>query len=107
MFQFTWFPLPRLCVQHGVTGHDPRRVSPFGYLRLNASVQLPVAFRCFHVLHRQLVPRHSPRTLKSLKLLVKQLLLSLLDGHRPHTMRLSKNPSGAGHLTFLISGEKK
>ena len=28
-----------------VTGHYPRRVPPFGYRRLNARLQLPVAFR--------------------------------------------------------------
>jgi hypothetical protein len=31
MFQFPRFPPPTLCVQVGVTGHDPSRVSPFGY----------------------------------------------------------------------------
>ena len=30
MFQFPRFPPPALCVQAGVTGHDPSRVSPFG-----------------------------------------------------------------------------
>ena len=30
MFQFPGFPVPALCVQAGLTGHDPRRVSPFG-----------------------------------------------------------------------------
>ncbi len=43
----------------------PRRVSPFGYSRIIASVQLPVTFRRLHVLLRQLVPSHSPRTLCS------------------------------------------
>ena len=36
MFQFTRFPLPVLCVHTGVTLHDECRVSPFGYLRINA-----------------------------------------------------------------------
>jgi hypothetical protein len=30
MFQFPGFPVPVLCVQTGLTGHDPSRVSPFG-----------------------------------------------------------------------------
>jgi hypothetical protein len=36
MFQFPRFPLPSLCVQLGVTGHDPCRVSPFGDPRIEA-----------------------------------------------------------------------
>ena len=36
MFQFPRFPPPALCVQAGVTGHDPSRVSPFGDPRIEA-----------------------------------------------------------------------
>ena len=36
MFQFRRFPLPVLCVQTGVTGHDPSRVAPFGHPRVEA-----------------------------------------------------------------------
>ena len=36
MFQFPWLPQPALCVQTGVTGHDPSRVSPFGDPRIVA-----------------------------------------------------------------------
>ena len=36
MFQFPRLPQPVLCVQTGVTGHDPSRVSPFGHPRVNA-----------------------------------------------------------------------
>ncbi len=36
MFQFPWLPLPVLCVQTGVAGHDPDRVSPFGHPRIDA-----------------------------------------------------------------------
>ena len=36
MFQFPRFPPTALCVQAGVTGHDPSRVSPFGDPRVNA-----------------------------------------------------------------------
>ena len=33
MFQFPGFPAPYLCVQYGLRGHAPTRVSPFGHLR--------------------------------------------------------------------------
>jgi hypothetical protein len=36
MFQFPRLPLPVLCVQTGVVGHYPDRVSPFGHPRINA-----------------------------------------------------------------------
>ena len=36
MFQFPRFPPTALCVQAGVTGHDPCRVSPFGDPRIEA-----------------------------------------------------------------------
>ena len=36
MFQFPRFPLTALCVQAGMTGHDPSRVSPFGDPRIKA-----------------------------------------------------------------------
>ena len=65
MFQFTRFPPHALCVQAWVAKHYQGGVSPFGYLRIYASVQLPGAFRRLRVLHRRLVPRHSPRTLFS------------------------------------------
>jgi hypothetical protein len=45
MFQFAGFPPYDLCIQSSVTGHYSRRVSPFGYPRINACLRLPVAFR--------------------------------------------------------------
>ena len=36
MFQFPGLPLPALCVQTGVTRHDPCQVSPFGHPRIKA-----------------------------------------------------------------------
>ena len=36
MFQFPRFPLPALCVQTGVTGHDPSLVYQFGHPRVKA-----------------------------------------------------------------------
>ena len=41
MFQFPRFPPPALCVQAGVTGHDPSRVSPFGDPRIKAWLTAP------------------------------------------------------------------
>jgi hypothetical protein len=46
MFQFAGLPLPGLCIQPGVTGHYPSRVSPFGHPRIKACSLLPGAFRC-------------------------------------------------------------
>ena len=65
MFQFTGLPPQNLFIQFWVTRHYPGRVSPFGYLGIDTSVQLPRAFRRFRVLRRQLVPRHSSHTFLS------------------------------------------
>ena len=43
MFQFAGLPLPGLCIQPGVTGHYPSRVSPFGHPRINVCSRLPGA----------------------------------------------------------------
>ena len=45
MFHFPGCPLSGLWIHPVVTGHDPRRVPPFGYPWINAYVQLPKAFR--------------------------------------------------------------
>ena len=45
MFQFPRFALRGLCIQPAVTGHDPRRVSPFGNLRISGCLHLTGAFR--------------------------------------------------------------
>ena len=44
MFQFPRFPLAALCVQAGVTGHYPSRVSPFGDPRIKAWSTAPHGF---------------------------------------------------------------
>ncbi len=44
MFQFGRFPPQALCIQTWVTGHDPGRVSPFGHLRIKASLTAPRSF---------------------------------------------------------------
>ena len=38
-------PLVYLCIQYTMTGHDSSRIAPFGNLRLNAHLRLPVAYR--------------------------------------------------------------
>ena len=38
-------PPIHLCIQCMVHTHDSMRVAPFGYLRINACLQLPAAFR--------------------------------------------------------------
>ena len=43
-----------LCIHHTLTGFDSGRVSPFGYPRITARFQLPVAFR------RSLRPSSAP-----------------------------------------------
>ena len=45
MFQFPHLPPLCLCVQQRVTGHDPRRVTPFGHRRRIACLRPTVAFR--------------------------------------------------------------
>jgi len=47
MFQFAGLPPLRLWIQRRVTRHDPRRVAPFGYLRIIGCLRLPEAFRCW------------------------------------------------------------
>ena len=44
MFQFPRCPPTALCIQTGVTGHDPSRVSPFGYPRIEAWSAAPRGF---------------------------------------------------------------
>jgi hypothetical protein len=66
MFQFPRFPPTALCVQAGVTGHDPSRVSPFGDPRIDRLVgSSPWLIAASHVLHRHLAPRHPPLALCS------------------------------------------
>ena len=79
MFQFPPFALPGLCVQPGVTRHDPRRVSPFGNLRVDACSSSPKLIAAYHVLHRLLTPRHPPFALSSLIEIILRARSRLLD----------------------------
>ncbi len=45
MFQFPGCPSLGLCIHPTMAGHYSGRVSPFGHLRINACLRLPVAFR--------------------------------------------------------------
>ena len=38
-------PLVHLWIQYTMTGHDSSRIAPFGNLRINAHLRLPVAYR--------------------------------------------------------------
>lgn len=66
MFQFGRSRFYNLCIQLKMMGYYSHRVSPFGYLRVNAFIQLTEAFRRFRVLHRLLMPRHPSAALNSL-----------------------------------------
>ena len=61
MFHFGRFPPRALCVQTRVTGHDPGRVSPFGYPRISALLAAPRGFSQPHASFigswRQGIPR--------------------------------------------------
>ena len=39
-------PLIYLCIQYMMSGHDSRRIAPFGNLRINVCLRLPAAYRC-------------------------------------------------------------
>ncbi len=67
MFHFPRFAPHSLCIQLRVTRIAPRRVSPFGHLRIKACLSAPrsISSTC-HVLHRLLAPRHSPCALSNL-----------------------------------------
>ena len=45
MFQFPDLPPHRVWIPRWVTGHDPRRVSPFGHVRIAACLAAPRTFR--------------------------------------------------------------
>ena len=45
MFQFPPLAPSRLCIQRVVTGHDSRRVSPFGHPRVEDCLRLTEAYR--------------------------------------------------------------
>lgn len=66
MFQFGGFRFLNLCIQLRIVGYESHWVSPFGFLRVNAFIQLTGAFRRLRVLHRLLMPRHPPIALNSL-----------------------------------------
>ena len=45
MFHFSWFCFAGLCIQPAIVTHDGDGVAPFGNLRINACLPLPVAYR--------------------------------------------------------------
>jgi hypothetical protein len=90
MFQFGRYRLSNLCIQLEIINHYVDWVSPFGYLRVNAFIQLTEAFRRLRVLHRLLMPRHPPIALNSLTkyFSLKQLSMSY-DSHKPFRLMQS------------------
>lgn len=66
MFQFSRSRFLNLCIQYKDDGVLVHRVAPFGFLRVDAFVQLTEDFRRYRVLHRLLMPRHPPAALTSL-----------------------------------------
>src|SRR4030095_15597015 len=68
MVHFPAFAPPSLCIQEGVTGHDSRRVSPFGHPRIEACSSSPGLIAAYDALHRLPAPRHPPYALSSLTL---------------------------------------
>src|SRR6188768_2279155 len=49
-----------------MTGHDSRRVSPFGHPRIEARSSSPRLIAAYDALHRLPAPRHPPYALSSL-----------------------------------------
>ena len=45
MFQFRRFPSYTYLIQYMMIKHDFNRIAPFGNLRINAYLRLPVAYR--------------------------------------------------------------
>ena len=66
MVQFPPFASSLLCIQRGMTGHDSRRVSPFGHPRIEARSSSPRLIAAYDALHRLPAPRHPPYALSSL-----------------------------------------
>ena len=66
MVQFPPFASSLLWIRRGMTGHNSRRVSPFGHPRIEARSSSPGLFAAYDALHRLPAPRHPPYALSSL-----------------------------------------
>ena len=66
MVHFPPFAPPSLWIRKGVTGHDSRRVSPFGHPRIEARSSSPGLIAAYDALLRLPAPRHPPYALSSL-----------------------------------------
>ena len=69
MFQFRRFPTYAYLIQRRLTEYCSAGFPPFGNLRINGHLHLPKLFATCHVLHRLLMPRHSPCALLRLTFL--------------------------------------
>ncbi len=92
MFQFPEFAPTHLCIQCAVAGFTgsgfPIRTSPVQSLCSNS----PKLFAATNVLHRLLVPRHSPYTLSSLALFFPKAPTSFTTRqHARRTCRVHSN----------------
>src|SRR5215216_7146967 len=106
MFQFPGLPLPVLCVQTGVTRHDPRRVSPFGHPRINAWLaaprglsQPPTSFIGFWRLGIHHVPFVTWQLLKDARA---RYVVLKVPGPRP-VPALPDVPAGSGSRQSLVA----
>ena len=66
MVHFPPFASSLLWIRRGMTGHDSRRVSPFGHPRVEARSSSPGLIAAYDALHRLPAPRHPPYALSSL-----------------------------------------
>ena len=87
-----------LWIQFMVTGHYPGRVPPFGYLRINAYLQLPAAFRSLSRPSSAISALASTLRSYSLDLASFGFLVT------PKTIEMIRNPVFAFHPPTLLTG---
>ena len=90
MFQFPGCPPYRLWIHLQVSRHCPGRVPPFGYPRIVACLQLPVAFRSW------------PRPSSAVGALASTLCSSSLDFFVAFLLRPTKLNMFSLHTIFLL-----
>ena len=96
MVHFPPFAPALLWIQRGVTGHDSRRVSPFGHPRVEARSSSPGLFAAYDALHRLPAPRHPPYALSSLTMNKKPMQWMMLSANRFRAIYLAIRLSRIG-----------